>query len=473
LVFGVFRHCRGLRETCYFQNLRKDQKPKSQDQLKEMNQTALITRFYELYGAGEIRVLRAPARINIIGEHIDYVSYLPTASLPFGSHEHAMWMAFRPNSDGVIRGASVNKHFDSFEFKTHEGIDVIGQNWNEYLFTRPVPASHWSNYVKGAVFFTLNKDVPSPAQGYDFLIDSTIPPQGGSSSSSALTVLAGAAMRIVNKINYSAEILAQDSAQAEWYIGTRGGSLDHTAICLSKRQHAVLLNYATNKTVTIPLPDKQVRWVTFFSHAADKGKEIMLEYNERAAVSRMIIPALLDGNISGASIKNLPEVISLAEVKQRFPDIFAQCLRTFPTLVEERFTQKLKIRSRAWHHFGEVERVNQAVEILQKNPTDAMQKLGGLMNASHRSLRDLYEVSTPDVNHLISIINEDSNVFGARIIGGGFGGNVLALTTADNVEPLVAHVQNKYYAPQQRDAAAEGAIMISTPGDGVSELTIP
>jgi galactokinase len=442
-----------------------------------MNQPAkinsLITRFHELYGAGEIRALRAPARINIIGEHIDYVSYLPTASLPFGSHEHAMWMAFRPNNDGVIRGASVNSDFKSFTFKIHEGMDVIGQNWNEYLFTRPVPASHWGNYVKGAVFFTLTKDVELPAQGYDFLIDSTIPPQGGSSSSSALTVLAGAAMRIVNNISYSPEILAQDSAQAEWYIGTRGGSLDHTAICLSKRHHAVLLSYATNKMVTIPLPDEQMRWVTFFSHSADKGKEIMLEYNERAAVSRLMIPAILNGDSSEENIKNLPQVMSLETVKSRFPDIFEQCLQAFSALIKNRFAQNLKIRTRALHHFGEVQRVNQAVEILNQNPRDAMKNLGELMNQTHRSLRDLYEVSTPDVNHLISIINEDQNVFGARLIGGGFGGNVLALTTADNVEALITHVQNKYYAPQQRDGMLEGAIMISTPGDGVSALTIP
>ena len=433
---------------------------------------SLLARFHELYGAGEIRMLRAPARINIIGEHIDYVSYLPTTSLPFGSHEHAMWMAFRPNSDGTIRGASVNSNFDSFEFKINEGIDVIGQNWNEYLFTRPVPASHWSNYVKGAVFFTLNKDVKLPAQGFDFLIDSAIPPQGGSSSSSALTVLTGAAMRIVNNINYSLENLAQDSAQAEWFIGTRGGSLDHTAICLSKRNHAVLLNYATNKTVTIPLPDEDVRWVTFFSHSADKGKEIMLEYNERAAVSRLIIPAILSGKSSEENIRNLPETISLEEIQLRFPDTFAQCSQAFPALVQERFTQNLKIRARALHHFGEVQRVNQAVKILQENSADAMKNLGKLMNATHRSLRDFYEVSTPDVNHLISIINEDENVFGARIIGGGFGGNVLVLTTADNVDALVDHVQKKYYAPQLRDGMLEGAIMISTPGDGVSELTI-
>ena len=128
--------------------------------------------------------------------------------------------------------------------------------------------------------------------------------------------------------------------------------------------------------------------------------------------------------------------------------------------------------ARALHHFGEVQRVNQAVKILQENSADAMKNLGKLMNATHRSLRDFYEVSTPDVNHLISIINEDENVFGARIIGGGFGGNVLVLTTADNVDALVDHVQKKYYAPQLRDGMLEGAIMISTPGDGVSELTI-
>ncbi len=444
---------------------------------KQMNQrlqlNSLIARFHKIYGDGKTRLLRAPARINIIGEHIDYVSYLPTASLPFGSHEHAMFMAFRNNNLGVIRGASMNEHFDSFSFEINEGLDAIGQTWNEYVFSRQVPASHWSNYVKGAVFFTLTKDVQLPVQGYDFLLDSTIPPQGGASSSSALTVLTGAAMRIVNNIEYTPESLAQDSAQAEWFIGTRGGSLDHTAICLSRRQHAVHLNYSTNQTSTIKLPDNDVRWVTFFSHSADKGKEIMLEYNERAAVSRLIIPALLNGDSSEENINNLPEVISLQTVQSRFPDIFAQCLQVFPSLVEERFTQELKIRSRALHHFGEVQRVERAVKILRENSPGAMQKLGELITATQRSLRDLYEVSTPDVNRLIETINEDSNVYGARLIGGGFGGNVLALTKAANVEALIEHVQNKYYAPQQRDGLTEGAVMISTPGEGVSELTIP
>ncbi len=455
--------------------------------------------FRQLYGEGEVRVWRAPARINILGEHVDYVSYLPTASLPFASHEHAMTMLFRANDRGIVRGASIDQRFAPFEFAVPARSKFGASTWQDYLFQQPPPAPDWSNYVKGAVYFAAQQS--GGATGFDFVIASSIPPQGGSSSSSALVVLAGAAFRAINAIAYSARELAQDSAQAEWFIGTRGGSLDHTTICLAKPHHAVHLRYADQQIDLVPLPAEGFRWVTFFSHAADKGREIMLEYNERVAVARLLIPAIIarwkiaDPNVYstwcdvvdfwkagvrpidgvGALLKQfLPETISLSDVREQSPTTFQQCEKEFPALVQERLTVPLKVRNRALHHVGEIRRVASAVQLLRQaeNPAATMRSLGDLLNASHISLRDLYDVCTPDVNALWETLHSDSQVFGARLIGGGFGGNVLALTTTDQVEALIARVQAQYYAPRQRDGRAQGAVMISTPGAGCAEVMI-
>lgn len=194
---------------------------------KSQRMSAVLQTYRRLYGAGGCRVLHAPARLNILGEHVDYVSYLPTASLPFGSHEHGMTMIFRPNEIGQVRGASMNKAFAPFSFALQAEPNFAEQSWNDYLYSRPTPISHWSNYVKGAVFFAQHKHQLQVAHGFDFLIDSTIPPQGGSSSSSALVVLAGAAFRQINHVKFSRKELAQDSAQAEWYVGTRRRTGSH------------------------------------------------------------------------------------------------------------------------------------------------------------------------------------------------------------------------------------------------------
>jgi galactokinase len=244
------------------------------------------------------------------------------------------------------------------------------------------------------------------------------------------------------------------------------------------------------------------RWLTFFSHEADKGSRVLLEYNERAAVARCLIPALLDDLKQhrpefatswqqalqalpdataftglGELLAELPPVITLAEFARHYQRAFQECERLFPQLVRERRHEPLKLYDRARHHLAETARVNEAVRLLraaerqnENQVDDAVRELGALLNAAHASLRDLYEVSTPEVEALREIIVTDPEVYGARLMGGGFGGNVLALTTATNASALVERVQREYYAPQKRDGVSEGAVMISTPGDGLTEL---
>jgi galactokinase len=464
--------------------------------------------FLSLYGDGEVSILRAPARINILGEHVDYVSYLPTASLPFGSREHDMLMLCRASGTRLVRGASTSVgdyppiQFD-FATETFEDGASTEERWLSYLFTRPAPSPGWDNYVKGAVLYALLKHGDQIKGGFDFVVDSSIPPGGGASSSSALIVLTGAAIRLMNHITYEAGELAQESSRAEWFIGTRGGAMDHMTICLARPQHAIHISYDKGRAEAVPLPGGGFRWVTFFSNPADKGRDVMLEYNERAAVSRIIIPALIEqwsethpalyNRWAKAKtetrpplddllqlLMSLPEAFSFAQLERELPEAFRQCNQAFPALVLERFDRPLRIRDRALHHIGEVRRVASAVEILRDRTSQegvggeldrpAMRAIGELLDQSHESLCSLYEVCTPEVRELVEIITADPQVYGARLMGGGFGGNVLALTTEQHVSLLIERVQSMYYSPRGRTGVTEGSVMVSTPGAGLSVL---
>ncbi|MBA2645348.1 MAG: NTP transferase domain-containing protein [Pyrinomonadaceae bacterium] len=483
-------------------------------QLLRLN--SLCSVFLELYGDGSVNLLRAPARINIIGEHVDYVSYLPTASLTFGSREHDMLMLYRAAETEQVRGASTFADYHPFDFALSDGPapscrEDHENEWLTYLYDAPPPIPHWGNYVKGSCYLARAKYGDRVARSYNFLVDSNIPPSGGASSSSALVVLAGAAIREANRISFNPHELALDSAKAEWYVGTRGGAMDHLTICLAERAHAVGTSYREGSARTVPLVEEQLRWATFFSHPADKGREIMLEYNERAAIARVLIPAVVEGwklahpepyaawgraieslaSVSATAlveieslINQLPETITLAQAEQVYPDAYRQCELAFPVLVSERRDHPLRLRACALHHLGEVRRVSTAKQLLhdtsfrdevggrERGAQSLARSLGQLINESHKSLRDLYAVSTPDVESLIEILLSDPSVYGARLMGGGFGGNVLALTSEENVPALVARVQAEFYEPRGRDGLREGAVMVSTPGEGLSRLDL-
>ena len=181
----------------------------------------VVSLFLDRYGDGSVSLLRAPARIGILGEHIDYVSYLPTASLTFGSRERDALMLYRDSGGPQVRLASTSPRFEPSSFNVFEdqvpafGKDA-GADWLSYLFELGTPAAHWQNYIRGAVSFARGKFGQGVKTGFDFALDSNIPPGGGASSSSALVVLGGAAIREVNEIPVSLEELAHDSAMAEW-----------------------------------------------------------------------------------------------------------------------------------------------------------------------------------------------------------------------------------------------------------------
>lgn len=425
-------------------------------------------------------IFRAPARLNLFGEHIDYVSYLATSSLAIGSHEYCMTMYAAPNDIRKVRGWSENEEFPSFEFSLpdlEQELDRVGQvSWEEFLTLRRDEPPHWKLYVMGAAAFFRYAYPAIEASGFDFLVSSGIPPQGGSSSSSALVVLAGAALRAFSGSESNLEALALESSRAEWFVGTRGGALDHSTICLARKARAVHLTYKDNSHRLVDLPGEGYKWVSFFTQAADKGREILLEYNERAAVSRILIPGLLEktaGTIE-AAVDQLPAEIRISEMAVAYPELVQSLQAGFPALYRKRADLKMKIRDRARHHLGELARVGEAVRILESKMPEGekMKALGGLLDETHESLRDLYGVSIGPVEDLRSILCQTSGVLGSRIIGGGFGGNILALVETGEIDKVVSAVTSGFYEKSGRDARREGAIRISTPGDGLRQLVV-
>jgi len=474
--------------------------------------SAAVERFAAWYGRGELAIARAPARINILGEHVDYVRYLPTEVLPFASREHDMLMLFRPVEEAEVRGRSTLDGTDAARFGLDEGPaphagppESLEDHWIEYLRSIGAPPRHWSNYVKAGVFFCRAKDA-RVRRGFEFLLDSTIPAAGGASSSSAVVVLAGAAIRVSNDLPVEAAELAADSSLAEWYIGTRGGTMDHATMCLARRQQALHIGFTPPRTEQVPLHRFRYRWMTFFAHPADKSGDVMLEYNERSAVSRLLIPALLERlfqqepslgeawraavrglaedpeKVSAAEkardvLERLPESVTLGEVAREWPHVHHELKRAYPRLAQQPPTRVLKVRPRALHHAGEVVRVREAVRILKEvfgsrepeapeKTEPGLRAVGDLITEAHESLRDRYELCTPDINALADILLDHPGVYGARLMGGGFGGNILALVSKEHVAELVERVQQGYYRPRGRDAVAEGSVMVSTPGEG-------
>ena len=471
--------------------------------------TRLINLFVDHYGDSPVSLLRAPARIGLLGEHIDYVSYLPTTSLTFGSRERDALMLFRKSAEQLVHGVSSSARYEASSFSLNTHVPVFAGDtkaeWLAFLFANGTPKPHWENYVNASVTFARGKFGRKTQDGFDFALDSNIPAGGGASSSSALVVLSGAAIRNVNDIPWTPAELASDSAMAEWFIGTRGGSMDHITICMAQPASAVLINYATGQTRSVGLPDEPFQWITFFTKPADKGREVMIEYNERAAVSRLLIPAVIDSwkttepdrhrqwletlnllaagsldavNAAETHLRSLPETISIETIRTNYPPVFAELEQSFPALLAEESRWPLKFRVRALHHLGEVRRVALATQTLEslKNVNDfpaifaAMQSIGKLLDESHASLRDLYDVSIPEVNELVEIIRDNTHVLGTRLMGGGFGGNVLALTTREHTQSLIQKVQEQYYAPRDRHGVREGSVMVSTPGPGLAAV---
>jgi galactokinase len=371
-------------------------------------------------GGGRVHVVRAPGRVNLIGEHTDYNDgfVCPMAIEP------EVRIVCRAREDGLVRLAST----------AFEGAVV------EFSVQKPIKPGEptWANYSRGVAAEL--KLAGIPLVGMDALIANTLPVGSGLSSSAAIEVATGQALLTLAGTEMDPGRLALLCQKAEHeYAGVPVGIMDMTAVAASKAGHAMLLDCRNLTKQFVPLDGNELRVVianSMVKHALTGG-----EYAERRRQCEA----------------------GVAYFRQQHPNVKA--LRDVTVAQVEAAKGKLDetVYRRCRHVVGENART---VEAASKLTQRRYEEVGELMRKSHQSLRDDYEVSIPQLDFLVEESMTVKGVYGARMTGGGFGGCIVALVQPRAVEPLTEHLKAVY--PNR--FGKEPAVFATTATAGVSVL---
>lgn len=383
----------------------------------------LIAQFKEIFGAdGDIRTYFAPGRVNLIGEHTDYNGgHVFPCALTIGTYAVA-----RKREDNQLRFYSVN----------FEKLGVIDSALDDLT---PSKKAGWTNYPKGVMWAFEGRGYKLPA-GLDILIYGNIPNGSGLSSSASLEVLTGVMLKDMFGFDVSMVDIALIGQYSENnFNGCNCGIMDQFASAMGKKDHAIFLDTNTLQYEYAPVVLEDAKIVIINSKV--KHSLVDSAYNDRR-------------NECETALKELQEVVDI---------------KTLGDLTEEEFEAhkdaiKDPIRvKRAKHAVYENQRAIKAVEALKANDVETF---GKLMNASHVSLRDDYEVSCEEIDVLVDLAWETEGVIGSRITGGGFGGCTVSIVKNDAVDNFISKIGAAY----KEKVGHEAEFYVVDIGDGAGIL---
>ena len=369
----------------------------------------LIAQFKEIFGAdGDIRTYFAPGRVNLIGEHTDYNGgHVFPCALTIGTYAVA-----RKREDNQLRFYSVN----------FEKLGVIDSALDDLT---PSKKAGWTNYPKGVMWAFEGRGYKLPT-GLDILIYGNIPNGSGLSSSASLEVLTGVMLKDMFGFDVSMVDIALIGQYSENnFNGCNCGIMDQFASAMGKKDHAIFLDTNTLQYEYAPVVLEDAKIVIINSKV--KHSLVDSAYNDRR-------------NECETALKELQEVVDI---------------KTLGDLTEEEFEAhkdaiKDPIRvKRAKHAVYENQRAIKAVEALKANDVETF---GKLMNASHVSLRDDYEVSCEEIDILVDLAWETEGVIGSRITGGGFGGCTVSIVKNDAVDNFISKIGAAYKEKVEHEA---------------------
>ncbi len=347
---------------------------------------------------------RAPGRVNLIGGHVDYNDglVLPVAV------DLEVAVAFTPRDDRHVRIYA--DHFDeTAEFDIAE--------------LKPGSVGGWAAYPAGVAWAIAQARLP--LSGLDAAVAGNIPIGGGLSSSAAIEVAFAAAFRQASGLELPELKLAQLSQTAENnFVGVRCGIMDQVTAACALPGKALLLDCRTLAIQHVPLP-AAMRIVVLCTGVQRQLRDS--EYNNRRRECEEAVSRL-------SAVDN--DIRSLRDVEA---EQLQSLLRHLPPPLDRR----------ARHVVGEIERVQLAAAALEANETE---RFGELMFASHRSLRDDYQVSSEELDGLVELARQASGVIGARLTGAGFGGCTVNLVTAAMVDDFLSYVTENYHRLYGREA---------------------
>jgi len=371
--------------------------------------------FEELQEEGAL-VCRAPARVNLIGEHTDYNDgFVMPAAIDLYTYA-----AIKPREDRRLVIHS-DKFAESVEFDLDE--------------KNPQARSHWSDYVDG-VAVTLER-AGYKLRGANLAIRSDVPIGAGLSSSAAVEVATACALLEIAGIQIDRVELARLCQRAEnEFVGMRCGIMDQFIACLGRAGHALMLDCRTLEYRSLRLPG-DVRLV--ICNTMVKHELASSEYNARRAECEAGVRHFA---------KRQPSVRALR-------DVTIEDLKRNANVLPE----AIYIRCR--HVITENARVMEAAVALECGDLTAF---GQQMAASHLSLRDDYDVSCDELDLMVELASQVEGVYGARMTGGGFGGCTINLVEADHVAEFKRTIAIEY----ERLARITPEIFVCTTADGVS-----
>ncbi len=373
---------------------------------------SLGQRFVQLFGESP-RIYQAPGRVNLIGEYTDY-------------------------NDGFVMPAAIGLYTRASVALRHDRKLVIhSENYSEQvefdLDHLPATRSgHWSDYVIGVVKMLVRSG--EKLGGVNLLVDGNVPQGAGLSSSASIEVAVAYALldladQATDRSKHDRTKLALLCQQAEnEFVGARCGIMDQFIACQGERGKALLLDCRSLNYRQLPLPDDVALAMcnTMVKHSIAKG-----EYNQRRAECEAGVRLLS---------KYLPNAQALRDVT---PEDLEAYGRELPDIENARV-----LRAAAALELGD------------------LQAFGKLMLESHRSLRDDFEVSCPELDLMVELAEQAEGVYGTRMTGGGFGGCIIALVQAGCLEAFQRTVQGGY----ERSTGCKPEIYVCSTADGVGQI---
>ena len=366
---------------------------------------AILSAFAERFNRPCRVIARAPGRVNLIGEHTDYNDgfVLPVAC------EQSTYAACDLRRDGVAHVFS-----NSLAARHEWTLDCWNRN----------DAPHWTAYIAGVA--ALLRERGAEINGFDMLIMSDVPVGGGLSSSAALEVAVARALARAADHTIDDRELADLCRRAEHdYAGVPCGIMDQYISVFARADTALLLDCRSRQFEHVPLPFNDHAIVVIDSRVRHELADGEYERRQNQCRDAVRFFQTLD-----PKVRSLRDVTTAA-VRSRAPQMASLAA------------------ARALHVTTENQRVLDSVDALRKADIAA---LGPLLAESHRSLRDDYQVSCPQLDELVEICADVPGVVGARMTGGGFGGCVVAIVSRAAIADLTARIEADYTGPDEKKA---------------------
>lgn len=474
----------------------------------------LFSLFYEKFHCKSEFLIRIPARVNLLGTHVDHRG----GWLNYIAINRYFWIIGSSRNDSKVSLINLDPIYPPEEFDIKNETPCRYTDWETGISGLKIKHS-WANYIKCAFVYLQHRFPEMKIMGCNLACWGNVPQGAGLSSSSTLVTGAMLAARRVNKIKFSDSELVSACGRAEWYVGTRGGCGDHAAMVLCKKDKICHMQFYPFRIQYLPFFENSRVIVINSMIEAKKSAGAKETFNQRVAcyeigfkMLKEKFPKILEkceylrdlnpetlGNseIVYDLLLSLPEVVTKNQIRNMLPDFYDKMDQIFQI---QSYQGDFRIRDVVSYGIFECERSRVCIEHLLKNNAP---EFGRLMYTSHdgdRIVRYINGVETPwtwhaddntllmlkkkikenvqeahlhyqpgnygcskkELDFIVDCIKKIPSVYGAKLTGAGLGGCVVALCEASGVEKVVEALNENYYKPRMLPSQ----IIISEPEDG-------